>query len=52
MRDDDRADTVLGEHLEQAAHLGVRGDGDNLSALTAKYVGDTHMGPPWRRYGS
>ena len=42
-RHDDGADTVLGEHIQQAAHLGVRGDGDYLRALTAQYIGDTHL---------
>ena len=40
---DDGADSVLGEHIQQTAHLGVRGDGDYLRALTAQYISDTHL---------
>ncbi len=28
------------------SHVGVRGDGDDLPALDAKYVADTHLALP------
>ena len=46
MRDDDSTDLVFGEHREKVPHVGVRGDGDDLPALNAKYVADTHLALP------
>src|SRR5690348_15038167 len=46
VRDDDGADPVFGEHREKVPHVGVRGDGDDLPALNAKYVADTHLALP------
>ncbi len=44
--DDDSADPVLGEHREKLPHLGVRGDGDDLRTLDAKYIADKHSALP------
>jgi hypothetical protein len=46
VRDDDSTDAVFGEHREKVPHVGVRGDGDDLPALDAKYVADTHLALP------
>jgi hypothetical protein len=46
VRDDDSTDPVFGEHREKVPHVGVRGDGDDLPALNAKYVADTHLALP------
>ena len=46
VRDDDSTDPVFGEHREKVPHVGVRGDGDDLPALDAKYVADTHLALP------
>src|SRR4249920_2402356 len=46
VRDDDSTDSVFGEHREKVPHVGVRGDGDDLPALDAKYVADTHLALP------
>jgi len=45
-RDDDGTDPVLGEHRQQVPHRRVRRDGDNLRALAAKYIADTHLALP------
>jgi hypothetical protein len=46
VRDDDSTDLVFGEHREKVPHVRVRGDGDDLPALNAKYVADTHLALP------
>jgi hypothetical protein len=46
VRDDDSTDSVFGEHREKGPHVRVWGDGDDLPALNAKYVADTHLALP------
>jgi hypothetical protein len=46
VRDDDGTDPVFGEYREKVSHLRVRGDGDDLRTLDAKYVANTHVALP------
>ncbi len=43
---------MFGEHREKVPHVGVGSDGDDLPALDAKYVADTHLALPDTRCGT